>query len=669
MSQRGSSDWSIPQFTDPLADGYTTVQHTSPATLRARFSFKDNVRPYFWCLAIDVSGDSLAPGDVVTIVLGDTGAGSRGIRAQSFQEVRHQFALDLDPTNSNDARRVAEHYLSIIPAVARRARIILASSAELHGSVPIFACGEDQWGNPILDVAVKEIVWHGQGRVHIDAGRLHFDQASQGYLTVTIESQGKLFTSRSNPIRSIEKGANQLLWGDMHAQTGETVGAGNEDEYFTFARDVARLDFTSHQGNDFQISDQYWDHLNEVTRKYHRDGEFVVFPGYEWSGNSPVGGDRNVWYCEEGNPIFRSSDWLIGAPVRDQEAVTVHDLFRLLKERVGSGKYMLGAHVGGRYAAIEHGFDADNGPLVEVVSCWGVFEWIIFDALRKGYRVGIVANSDGRKGRPGAEHPGALDFGIRGGLTAVFVPARTRQQIFAALLERHCYGTTGARIILDCSLNGRQMGDVLSLESESPLAYSVIGCDALERIELYRGCEIVACHWAPEFAIPGPSRRIRILWGGSQSRGRTRRIVWNGTVSVGREMKILQATPVCFDTPADGIEQSDTRTIHFRSRTTGDADGMDLLIEGEGELVLHCDRAHETFNTRALTDFTGRDQRRQGGLDAFVSAARYPESSGTMSMRGEFAIAPQDSETPYFIKVTQVDGEMAWASPFYVLPR
>ena len=57
-----------------------------------------------------------------------------------------------------------------------------------------------------------------------------------------------------------------------------TVGTGSEDEYFTFARDQARLDFASHQGNDFQIDDAYWAHLNRTVRQFQEDGRFVVFP-------------------------------------------------------------------------------------------------------------------------------------------------------------------------------------------------------------------------------------------------------------------------------------------------------------------------------------------------------------------------------------------------------
>ena len=43
-----------------------------------------------------------------------------------------------------------------------------------------------------------------------------------------------------------------LYCGDMHGQTKETVATGSLDLYFSFARDMAGLDFTAWQGNDFR---------------------------------------------------------------------------------------------------------------------------------------------------------------------------------------------------------------------------------------------------------------------------------------------------------------------------------------------------------------------------------------------------------------------------------
>ena len=87
------------------------------------------------------------------------------------------------------------------------------------------------------------------------------------------------------------------------------------------------------------------------------------------------------------------------------------------------------AHVGGRYADIKFAHDPME-TAVEVHSAWGTFEWILRDAFEKNYRVGIVANSDGHKGRPGACYPGASFFGSYGGLTCFLAERLDRDAIF-----------------------------------------------------------------------------------------------------------------------------------------------------------------------------------------------------------------------------------------------
>ena len=50
-----------------------------------------------------------------------------------------------------------------------------------------------------------------------------------------------------------------------------------------------------------------------------------------------------------------------------------------------------------------------------------------------------------------------------------------------------------------------------------------------------------------------------------------------------------------------------------------------------------------------------------------VTIERYPEYLEQASLSLEHAISPPaNATTPYFVKVTQVDGQMAWASPIYV---
>jgi len=172
-----------------------------------------------------------------------------------------------------------------------------------------------------------------------------------------------------------------------------------------------------------------------------------------------------------------------------------------------------------------------------VHSAWGTFEWIIRDAFEKDHRVGIVGNSDGHKGRPGACYPGASFFGSYGGLTCFLAERLNRDAIFESMRRRRHYATTGNRAFLDVAVTtgtpaelflrdpaaGRAksetaqrllMGDIARVaDDEVELAVEAVGSAPIERLDIYDGLDLV------ETVRPyGPGdlgRRVRIVYSGA----------------------------------------------------------------------------------------------------------------------------------------------------------
>ena len=298
VAQRFASDWQPPQFDRPGEAGYSTVTTDGDAKLNPHFEKKGHERPWMKCLVIDVYDGSLAPGDTVTIVLGE----GNSMRAQTFIESAHEFRVFVDPTNACVAWAVPN--CPTFPVVAGEPVewvCIVPTQAVVGEPVEVFVKGQDQWGNPTPVPGDLKFEFNGRGVLSLPATPVIHEPGAGRIITPT---------GSSNSITAYESEPKyKRFWGDLHAQSDATVGSGTEVEYFTFGRDVARLDFTSHQGNDFQMDDEDWQRLNDVVRDFHDDGRFVVFPGYEWSANTPAGGDRNVFYFEEGLPIIRSSHW------------------------------------------------------------------------------------------------------------------------------------------------------------------------------------------------------------------------------------------------------------------------------------------------------------------------------------------------------------------------
>src|SRR5262249_1557044 len=307
--------------------------------------------------------------------------------------------------------------------------------------------------------------------------------------------------------RAVAAAPLKRYWADLHGQSGETIGMGTAEEYFRYARDKAFVDIVGHQGNDFQITDAFWRKLNALTAEFDQPGRFICLPGYEWSGNTGMGGDRNIFFRHEGARIRRSSHILVEGQAPTQPIFTAGELFRALADE----EAVVIAHVGGRYADIKAAHNGRSERAVEVHSTWGTFEWLLHDAFEQGYRVGVVCHSDDHKGRPGATKPGASTFGAIGGLTCYFMPRLPRDPVLAALRARHPYGTTGTRLFLDlrarferpvtCFADDPQLGPTTERAAREArmgdivrpgatpmrLAAEVIGTAPIDRVDMLHG--------------------------------------------------------------------------------------------------------------------------------------------------------------------------------------
>ena len=674
LAHRFASDWQPPQFDRPGEAGYASVSTTGAASLRPHYETKGHERPFGKCLVIDVYDGCLAPGDTVTIVLGDQRQGSPGVRAQAFIESAHGFHLFIDPTNACLARPMPEPpRVVIVPDRPTELVCLVPADATPGERVDVFVKGQDHWGNPTDPPADLTLTWHGDAPAEIEGRSIVFTGPGRGQVAV---EAGEL-TCMSNPIAvHATRPCYQRYWGDLHAQSDATVGTGSEREYFAFARDKARVDFASHQGNDFQMTDEDWQRLNDVVAAFHEDGRFVVFPGYEYSPNTPAGGDRNVWFLEEGHPILRSSHWQVPETPVDERtpAHPTSVLFERLREHAGLDNVLMGSHVGGRYADVRRYFDQELGPLVEIVSCWGVFEWMLHDALELGYVVGVMCNSDGHKGRPGAEGPGAGVFGIAGGLTCVLAESLSRRDVFAALKARRCYGTTGARIELGFEVDGQPMGSVIDARAGQRASAHVVGCGPIESLALHRGRELVKQVRPLALEATAGSRRVRVSWGGARMRGRGRRIAWDGQITL-EGTRIERFGPYAFDSAADGVQQVDERRLDIVSHTTGDIDGVDLWLEPAeaGRLVFDAPLGRFELELAEL-DAAGASNRFDlGGMDMHVCVERYPEQITQTALHLEHELpmpvaraAARARVDAWYIKAVQADGQMAWSSPIYV---
>ena len=698
---RFASDQTNPQFDDPKAPGYTTVTASNNAKLEVRYDPKGNVRPWDRTLYIKIVNGFMKEGDTITIVFGEQSGGSPGMRLQTFCEDTYEFRVLVDAIATYTYVPVPDQpVINIVPGPPETWRAIAPTTHPAGQPFRLSLKAEDKWGNPSDKVSASvrlrstpelsglpETVTFSTGEFAEVIEGLKADEPGTYHIEMLNEAGDVLATA--NPIRIVEPEAGQLLhfWGDVHGQSEETIGTGSARQYMEFARNKAFVDVTGHQGNDFQITKEFWAELNDIIGEFNEPGRFVTLPGYEWSGNTFLGGDRNVFYMTEDRPIYRSSHALINdLSDVDTDCGTAAELFEKLIEN-GEDTVCL-AHCGGRYADVKVAHDGRVETAVEVHSSWGTFEWILHDALEMGYRMGVVCNSDGHKGRPGASYPGSSKFGAIGGLTCFLTSELTRAAIFDCYRKRRHYGTTGNRMILDVvasfgaegqlyhddpALGAAQgsasreamMGDIVHLPSgNAVLKVHMIGSAPIERVDIFNGLEHLATH--RPYAEDDLGDRIRVIWEGAEYRGRFRQVIWDGTAEFTGN-RVTRARGINFFNKDKTLDQVSGTTLAWRALTTGNYGGFDVWLEGgmSGSIDIQTPVVSEKVDIGSIGfEDTVFDA---GKLGRKLRLFRLPDDNPHFEMTVEQEIALRDEgDNPIYVRVTQEDGNQAWSSPIYI---
>ena len=463
--------------------------------------------------------------------------------------------------------------------------------------------------------------------------------------------------------------SRRVCWADFHGQSEETVGENTIDDYFTFARDYGLLDIAAHSGNDFQVTDEFWEKINQVTYQFYEPDKFVTFPGYEWSGNTPLGGDRNVFFKSEGGQITRSStDLLPGNQTAYEDSPTASVLFDSLTRQDGPTPFSF-AHIGGRYADIRM-HDPEIELAVEIHSAWGTFEWIVEQALQLGYRVGICANSDGHKGRPGASYPGAGHFGSLGGLTCVLAENLDRESVFDALQARHFYATTGNRPLLDMRLSLgddriAMMGDIVPVGTETlQLDVRIVGTAPVESVEIRNGLNVI--NTRHPYGENNLGRRVKIVWSGAEVRGRDRMTSWDGGLRVD-ENAIFAVEPINFWNVNQPLEWDGHQQLSWKSVTTGGLAGVIITLDKPETGALSIDTIQRQITCQISSLGLEPIVWDCGGLRKEISMVRLPDQQPSCEFALHLPLTElHKGDNPIYIRMTQEDGHMAWSSPVYV---
>jgi hypothetical protein len=215
-----------------------------------------------------------------------------------------------------------------------------------------------------------------------------------------------------------------------------------------------------------------------------------------------------------------------------------------------------------------------------------LFEWLLRDAVKRGWKLGVSANSDEHRGRCGGGVPGTAVFGTKGGLTGVLADRLDRQSVATALRARKTFATTGERLVgLVSAKDGRVQGDDVDVQADETvtLKYGFYGSAGFSSVEAWDGTGKIyhrdLQQEATQTATSPLQRKIRIKWGGARLYDRYREAIWHGSILIGgAEITTIKPFGGIIDNPEEQITQVSSSQVTFTTHTSGDFDGVDIFF-------------------------------------------------------------------------------------------
>jgi hypothetical protein len=591
-------------------------------SLAIRFDQKGHERPFQKAIIIDIVDGYLNPGDKIIVRLGDKRWGSRGTRAQTFVEENFLMRWYVDPVGTSRFAPIKPDIaINIRSGTIAKLKVLSPRVVKPDSAFPIHVHAEDAWGNATVDQTdlhavvrlLKEgtkqevsqtcLPLNGRGWTHASSNFTIAEVGAYVISTSIINQSGKVILSHDEYL-SVETAlpVPRILYADLHVHSDDTVGTNSTSYNFSYAEKIAGLDIIGYTANDFNITHARWNKTLDIIREINQPGELVVYPGTEWCGNSAAGGDHNVVFFDDlsvSNPEFpfdrngnvaRSFEWNEDGPAElVPGAWPLDEVYATYAHSPES--HLLIPHVGGRRCNLAwHHPSLER--LLEIGSAWGQFEWLLQDAVQRGWKMGVCANSDEHRGRCGGGVPGTAVFGTKGGLTGVLSDRLDSTTVAKSLRARHTFATSGERLVgLAYAEGGAVQGDDVEVKPGRNLniQYALYGSSGFSSVEAWdaTGCffhrnlrtETARLHQAS-------SLQLVVKWGGARLYDRYREAVWDGTINIDGGSTIASIRPFggVLDVPEEVIEQTATHQIRFQTHTSGDFDGVVISFDEPGNL-------------------------------------------------------------------------------------
>jgi hypothetical protein len=513
------------QATDPKADHYissvcsredtrlrTWVEHepkpNEVLVKDSRPGLDGRLGRYVFVVRIWLLDGDLKEGDTLSVIYGDTSGASLGMLAAIISTSPEPSLMAVDIHGTGDFRMHPDRPTLQAHAGPAAELMVSGPSTLIQGkAAELLLSVVDEHHNPANsfdgDVTLRLI--QGQADIPLTVKfaskrgweKVRIVPKAPGIVRLAATGQDGKLQSKCNPMRVFEREPKlKIYWGDLHSHTHYSLdGVGHNN--FEYARYTSGLDFYAMTDHSAPAIGTYshglgpsvphvWAEYTSLTEKHHDSGKFVTLHAYECSFGSPYG-HHNIYFRGKPGPLM-SGD------------VSLSELWKALTV----GQALTIPHHTGKMPFPVF-WTPNNSELrrnIEIYSAHGLseaynpshplsFENSTFtdpsrsahghqhaqDAWVEGLRLSTIASSDDHRA-----HPGQPQYG----LAAVAATDLTRDGIFDSLYRRCTYGTTGAKILLDFTIDGQPMGQEVTVSGTPSLTIEAHGTDDIEVVEVLR---------------------------------------------------------------------------------------------------------------------------------------------------------------------------------------
>jgi len=275
----------------------------------------------------------------------------------------------------------------------------------------------------------------------------------------------------------------------------------------------------------------------------------------------------------------------------------------------------------------------------------------VIDGLKRGHKFGLIASSDHGHG---ASYVGA------------FSDSLDRSAIFDALHSRRTFAATTRDVVVDVRMGDAFIGEEVVTDEPRRFTIHAQGYTDLARVDIVKNGEVV---FATRPAIDLPEGWVgvplRLEWG-----ARDETTVWDGVLRVtgGRIVQTPFWSPEIIVATEAEVAWANT-TKSFGEPYGAQRGGIELTVAGPQDAVVSVTLPGRSLEA-TLADLLAEPVRELPGSPGVF---RIQPGIGGLSSLDASAIDltwTDHSDTPafYYVRVFQVDGEMAWSSPIWVAP-